>query len=151
MALSEPQNPDFEAAVRESFARQRVMARIGARLISVSAGEVEIELPFHRDLTNQHGFVHAGIVTMIADNACGYAALSRMPPQAAVLTVEYKTNFLAPALGERLVACGRVHKAGRTITVCSGDVFAVADGKRSLVATMLATMMTILDRPNLVG
>lgn len=151
MPVSEPQNPDFEACVRESFARQKIMATIGARLIRVAPGEVDIELPFRDDLTQQHGFLHAGIVTMIVDNACGYAALSRMPADAAVLTVEYKTNFLAPATGERLIARGRVTRPGRTITVCAGDVFAVIDGRENLVATMLATMMAIRDRPNLAG
>lgn len=137
--------------MRESFARQKIMATIGARLIRVAPGEVDIELPFRDDLTQQHGFLHAGIVTMIVDNACGYAALSRMPADAAVLTVEYKTNFLAPATGERLIARGRVTRPGRTITVCAGDVFAVIDGRENLVATMLATMMAIRDRPNLAG
>ncbi len=99
-------------------------------------------------LTQQHGFLHAGIVTTIVDSACGYAALSLMPPETGVLTIEYKVNLLAPASGARMIARGCVTKPGRTITVCSGDVFAVqADGSEKLVATMLATAMTIRERP----
>jgi uncharacterized protein (TIGR00369 family) len=143
-----PQDPDFEARVRTSFARQQVMATIGARLARVAPGRVEIELPFRADLTQQHGFLHAGIVTTIADSACGYAALSLMPPAAAVLTVEYKVNLLAPARGERLIARGQVTRAGRTLTVCAGDVVALADGRETAVAVMLATMMALHGRPD---
>ncbi len=140
-----------ENRVRASFDRQAAMATIGARLVRVTAGEVTIELPFRPDLTQQHGFLHAGIVTAIVDTACGYAAYSLMPEDAAVLTVEYKVNFLAPAAGERLVATGRVVKAGQTITVCAGDVVAIAGGQEKLIATMQATMMTMKDRPALQG
>jgi uncharacterized protein (TIGR00369 family) len=110
-------DPAFEARVRASFARQGVMTTIGARLTRVAAGAVEIELPFRSDLTQQHGFVHAGVITTIADSACGYAAFSLMPAEASVLTVEYKVNLLAPARGDRFVARGRVVKPGRTLTV----------------------------------
>ncbi|MGB0386972.1 MAG: PaaI family thioesterase [Ardenticatenaceae bacterium] len=150
MSKFEPRNPNFETDVRASFAKQKVMTTIGASLTRVSPGEVEIELPFRDDLTQQHGFLHAGIVTTIVDNACGYAALSLMPADAEVLTIEYKVNFLSPAIGERMIARARVSKAGRTITVCAGDVFALDDGdnegQEKLVATMLATMMTIMKR-----
>ena len=114
-------------------------------------GEVEISLEFRDDLTQQHGFIHAGIVATLADTACGYAAFSLMAPDAAVLTVEYKINLLSPAAGESLIALGKVTRPGRTLTVCSGDVFAVKDGDKKLVATMLATMMSIRDREGLVG
>jgi len=131
----------IEKRVKDSFARQTVMATIGASITRVEQGEVTIELPFRSDLTQQHGFLHAGVVTMIVDTACGYAALTRMPASAAVLTAEYKVNFLSPAEGEKLIARGRVLKPGRTLTVCFGEVHAKKDGKEKLVATMLATMI----------
>ena len=131
----------IEKRVKDSFARQNVMATIGASITRVEQGEVTIELPFRSDLTQQHGFLHAGVVTMIVDTACGYAALTRMPASAAVLTVEYKVNLLSPAEGEKLIARGRVLKSGRTLTVCFGEVHVKKDGKEKLVATMLATMI----------
>jgi uncharacterized protein (TIGR00369 family) len=131
----------IEKRVKDSFARQTAMATIGASITRVEQGEVTIELPFRSDLTQQHGFLHAGVVTMIVDTACGYAALTRMPASAAVLTAEYKINFLSPAEGEKLIARGRVLKPGRAVTVCYGEVHAKKDGKEKLVATMLATMM----------
>jgi uncharacterized protein (TIGR00369 family) len=143
-------DPEYEARVRASFDRQRLMRTIGASLTSVAPGEVAITLPFRDDLTQQHGFVHAGIVTTIVDNACGYAALSVMPPSTGVLTVEYKVNLLAPAVGTHLIARGRVTRPGRTIVVCSGDVQAVREGEEHLVAVMLATMMVVRDRGNVV-
>ena len=115
MSHFEPRDPRFESRVRESFARQTLMSTIGARLTRVAPGEVEIDLPFREDLGQQHGFIHGGIVTAIVDTACGYAALSLMEPEAAVLTVEFKLNFVAPARGERLVALGRVTKPGRIL------------------------------------
>jgi len=141
----------FEQTVRDSFAAQLLMATIGARLARVAAGEIEIRVPFKPELTQQHGFLHAGVVTAALDSACGYAALSVMPEGAGVLTVEFKTNLLAPARGEELVARGRVVRAGRTITVCQADASMVADGAETLVATMLATIMTVRDRPDIVG
>jgi uncharacterized protein (TIGR00369 family) len=111
---------------------------------------VEIRLPFREDLTQQHGFLHAGAMTTIADSACGYAALTLMPPGTAVLTAEFKVNLLAPGEGETVVARGRVLKAGRTLTVCAADVLAVRGGEEKLVVTMLATIMTVRDRPGLV-
>jgi len=146
MPTFEPQDPDFEARVRASFARQKVMETIGANLTKVAPGEVEIELLFRDDLTQQHGFLHAGVVTTIVDSACGYAAMTLMPGDATVLTIEYKANFVSPAKGKRMIARGRVTKPGRTVTVCAGDVFALIDGKEKLVATMLATMMTLRER-----
>jgi uncharacterized protein (TIGR00369 family) len=124
------------------------MTTIGAEMTHVTPGAVEIVLPFRADLTQQHGFLHAGIITTIVDSACGYAALSLMPPDTGVLTVEYKVNFLAPAAGERFFARGRVTKPGRTLTVCAGDIFAQQDGHERLIATMLTTMMAIRDRAN---
>jgi uncharacterized protein (TIGR00369 family) len=143
MPTFDPRNPHFESRVRDSFARQRLMETIGARMIGVSPGKVEIELPFSEALTQQNGYLHAGVITAIVDSACGYAALSLMPEDADVLTVEYKVNLLSPARGDRMIARGRVTKPGRTLTVCSGDVVALDGGEEKLVATMLATMMAI--------
>jgi len=122
------------------------MATIGASLARVEPGEVDVELRPREDLTQQHGFVHAGVLASAADSACGYAALSLMPPNAAVLSVEFKINMLAPAAGDRIVARGRVIRAGKTVTVCWGDVTAYSAGAEKLVATMVATMMTVRDR-----
>jgi uncharacterized protein (TIGR00369 family) len=149
--MAEPRTPRFEQVVRDSFAAQQLMTTIGARLARVTAGESEIRVLFRPDLTQQHGFLHAGVVTSALDSACGYAALSLMPESAGVLTVEFKTNLLAPARGEELIARGRVVRAGRTITVCQADASMLADGAETLVATMLATIMTVRDRPDIVG
>jgi len=119
------------------------MNTIRAKLVRVGPGEVHIEIPFQQELTQQNGFIHAGIITSIVDSACGYAAYSLMTATSGVLTVEYKVNLLSPAIGERFLAIGRVKKPGRTLTVCEGDVFAHAEGKEKLVATMLATMMRL--------
>jgi uncharacterized protein (TIGR00369 family) len=151
MPAFEPQDPGFERRVRASFARQRVMQTIGASMTRVSPGEVEITLPFREDLTQQHGFLHAGIVSTLADSACGYAAYSLMPADAAVLTVEYKVNFLSPAQGDRMVARARVTKHGRTVTVSTCDVFAVTDRRERIIATMLGTFMTVRERQGLTG
>jgi uncharacterized protein (TIGR00369 family) len=143
MSTFAPLDTNFEQRVRASFARQRLMETIGASLTSVSPGVVEIVLPFREDLTQQHGYLHAGIVTSIVDSACGYAAMSLTPVGADVLSVEYKINLLSPAQGERMIARGRVVRAGRNLTVCAGDCFAVIDGQEKLVATMIATIMTV--------
>lgn len=144
-------NAHFEQAVRTSFAGQQLMATIGARLTRVGAGEIEIRVPFRPELTQQHGFLHAGVVTSALDSACGYAAFSLMPEGAGVLTLEFKTNLLAPARGQELIARGHVVRAGRTITVCQADASMVVDGAEKPVATMLATIMTVRDRPDVVG
>jgi len=137
----QPQDPTFDARVRASFRRQRIMATIGAALTRVIPGDVEIELPFRDDLVQQHGYVHGGIIAAIVDSACGYAALSLSPAGTEVLTVEYKINFLAPARGERFVARGRVIRAGRTVSVCEGEVLAVSDGVETRIVAVLATMI----------
>lgn len=144
-----PQVSDFAERVQLSFAKQTVMAFMGAELATVMPGEVEIHLPFRQDLTQQHGLLHAGIVTTIADSACGYAALSLMPAGASVLTVEFKVNLLSPAKGGMFVARGTVVKPGRTITVCSGVVYALGPDESKWIATMTATMMTIQGRPDI--
>jgi len=142
-----PADSGFEQRVRTSFAKQQVMRTIGAGLVSVAPGEVVIDLPFRDDLTQQHGYLHAAIVTAIVDSACGFAAYSLMPLDAAVLTIEYKVNFLAPAVGTRFIAHGRVMKAGRTINVTTGDVIAETSKGTKPIATMMATVMTVTDRP----
>jgi len=130
--------------VRESFARQKAMALIGASLASVEPGRAEVKLPYRAEITQQKGYVHGGIVGMIADNACGYAAYSLMPPSASLVTVEYKINILAPARGA-LVARGEVVKAGRTLTVTRAEVYA-EDGTH--VASMQQTLMMLADTPD---
>jgi uncharacterized protein (TIGR00369 family) len=149
MTPFEPADPEYGARVRASFAQQAMMRTLGATLERVAPGEVDIRLPFRADLTQQHGFLHAGAMTTVVDSACGYAALTLMPVGAAVLTVEFKVNLMAPGKGEGIVARGRVLKAGRTLTTCSGDVFAVTGGEERHVLTMLATMMTVQGRPGL--
>jgi uncharacterized protein (TIGR00369 family) len=143
MKKPSPPDPDFEARIRTSFARQGLMKTIGAHLVKVAPGEAEIELPYSKAVTQQHGFIHAGIVSTIADNACGFAAYALMPADSDILGVENKINFLAPAKGERFVAIGRVIKAGRTLAVCSGEVWAYNSGEKTLVAVMQTTMMTV--------
>jgi uncharacterized protein (TIGR00369 family) len=149
MGSFKPADPEYGARVRASFARQAMMTTLGATLERVAPGEVDIRLPFRSDLTQQHGFLHAGAMTTVVDSACGYAALTLMPAGAAVLTVEFKVNLMAPGKGESIVARGRVLRAGRTLTTCVGDVFAIEGGEEKLVLTMLATMMTVHERPGL--
>lgn len=137
------QDPDFQASVRRSFDSLSLMRTVGARLLTVAPGEVEIDLPFRDDLTQHHGFVAAAVLTGIVDVACGYAAMTLMPAGASVLTIEYKVNFLSPAQGDRMLARAKVIRPGRTVTVCSGDVLAIDAGREKVVATMLATMATV--------
>ena len=140
----QPRNPAFAEEIKQSFAKQTIMVLIGAELSRVEPGVIEITLPYRADLTQQHGYLHAGIVTRIADSACGYAAYSLMPPKSEVLSVEFKVNLLRPAKGERFVAVSDVVKAGKTLTVVRADVFGVHhEGGRELVATMLATMICL--------
>ncbi len=143
-----PKDPNFEARVRDSFDRQGIMTLIGARMTRVEPGLVEIELPYRAELTQQHGFFHAGITSTIADSAGGYAAYSLMPADASVLTTEFKINLLAPAEGELLRALGRVVKPGRTLTVCEAEVFAVKDGRATPCAKRLETLMCLEGHPD---
>lgn len=146
--MRSPPDPDFAARVRASFARQAAMGLIGAELTAIEPGRVTIELPVRDDLTQQHGFVHGGIVGMIADSAGGYAAYTLMPADASVLTVEYKINMLAPAKGERLVARGEVLKPGRTLSIVRADVFAIDAGGQKLIAAMQQTLMVMHGMPD---
>jgi uncharacterized protein (TIGR00369 family) len=136
-------NPTFVEEIKESFARQTVMTLIGGELTRVEPGIIEIMLPYRTDLTQQHGYVHAGIVTTIADSACGYAAYTLMPPGSDVLAVEFKVNLMRPAKGETFVARAEVIKAGRTLTVVRADVHGVTGEQRELVAIMQGTMMRL--------
>ncbi len=149
MPTHQPADPAFEERVRKSFGKQKVMALLGATLERVAPGEVEIRIPFRDDLTQQHGFFHAGVMTTVADSACGYSALSLMPAGAAVLTTEFKVNLLAPGAGQSVVARARVVKAGRTLTVSMAEVFAQDGGKEKLVALMTASNMTLREREGL--
>jgi uncharacterized protein (TIGR00369 family) len=142
----EPKDPDFAARVRASFDRQAAMRTIGATLTVVEPGVAMIEMPWAQPLTQQHGFLHAGMVATALDSACGYAGFSLMPVDAAVLTIEYKINLLAPAQGERFRMEGHVVKPGRTVTVVEGKAFAIADGREKLIATMNCTLMAVFGR-----
>lgn len=146
-----PADPEYERRVRASFSRQTVMATFGAELSRVAPGVVEIAWPHRADLAQQHGFLHAGILATMLDSACGYAAFSLMPADAAVLSVEFKVNLLAPAAGERFVARARVIRPGRTITVCEAGAWAVQGTSEKRVAIMLGTMMCVRDNPTLSG
>ena len=142
MTQFEVPNPEYETAVRASFAKQTFMDFLGARLTAVSPGNVIIELPVTPDLLQQHRFVHAGATTAVVDTACGYATLSLLPPGSEVVTVEFKMNLLAPALGVKMIAHGRVVRPGRTLTVCQGELFGEDEnGTRKLCAIMTATMI----------
>jgi len=132
--------------VRASFAKQGLMATLGATLVSVSPGQVEIALVPSAAVSQQHGFVHAGAVSAIADSAAGYAALSVMPAEAGALTAEFKINLLAPASGERIIARGRVVKAGRTLTLAQAEVFAQSGNEEKLIALLTATVMAVKGR-----
>ena len=139
-----PANPDFERVVRQNFTEQAVMTLIGAELGTVAPGLVEIRLPFRSDLTQQDGFLHAGVITTIADSAAGYAAYTMMPAGSRVLSVEFKVNLMRPARGETFVARAEVIKSGRTLSVVRADVFAIrGNGEKEMVATMQATMMCL--------
>lgn len=139
-------DPALVARIEASFARQAFMTTLGARLVRVAPGEVEIAMPVSAHLCQQHGFVHAGAVSTIADSAAGYAALTTMPAGNGVLTAEFKINLLAPATGDELLARGTVVKAGRTLTLAMAEVFAFAAGKPKLCALLTATCMTIAAR-----
>ncbi|MBS0336553.1 MAG: PaaI family thioesterase [Proteobacteria bacterium] len=150
-ARFQPQDPGFAARCRDSFARQKAMVLIGGTIAELQPGYCEVVLPFRDDLTQQKGFVHGGIIGMIADSACGYAAFSLMPADCSLVTVEYKINILAPTVGERLVARGEVMRPGRTLTVARAEVYAEKDGRSVHCASMQQTLMMLAgrsDRPD---
>jgi uncharacterized protein (TIGR00369 family) len=145
-----PQDPNFAEKTRASFARQGFMKYLGAEMTVIEPGRCEIGVPFRPDLSQQDGYFHGGVSGAIADSATGYAAYSLTPPDTSVLSVEYKLNFVAPALGELLIARGQVIRVGRTLTVCRADVFIVRDGQEKICATSLSTIMSLAtsNRPS---
>jgi uncharacterized protein (TIGR00369 family) len=147
----QPADDAFAARVGDSFARQTAMSSLGASILSVAPGRVELAMPYRPEFCQQHGFLHAGTVTTVIDSACGYAAYSLMPADADVLSIEFKINLLAPAKGERFRFLGQVVKAGRTITNVRGEAFALDNGREKLIATMDGTMMTLRERAGLAG
>jgi uncharacterized protein (TIGR00369 family) len=144
----QPKDADFERRVRDSFARQALMRTIGADLMRVEPGRVEIVLPFRIDLTQQHGYLHAGITSTIADSAGGYSGYSLFPAESSVLTVEFKINLLAPAAGERFIALGEVVKPGRTLTICRLEVAAITGEQRTLIAIGQQTLICLEGLPD---
>jgi uncharacterized protein (TIGR00369 family) len=142
----QPSDPHYEDRVRASFARQRFMELLGAQLLSVQPGSCEILLPYREELSQQHGFFHAGTIATIADNAAGYAAYSLMDADSSVLTVEFKLNLLAPGNGAALIARGRVIKPGRTLTVCQSDVFVSSNGEEKQCAVALITLIQLAGK-----
>jgi uncharacterized protein (TIGR00369 family) len=146
MSHFQPKNPDFRAVATATFERQQAMRTLGISIARLDPGEVDLAMAYSAQFTQQNGFVHAGIITAGLDSACGIAAFTLMPPGSHVLTVEFKTNLLAPAKGERFAFRAHVVKAGRTLTVCEARAFAEADGVESLVATMTGTLMALVPR-----
>ena len=146
MSKYEALNPSFAREVNDSFARQSIMSLIDARLTRVEPGQVDITLPFRGDLTQQNGYLHAGVITTIADSACGYAAYSLMPPNSEVLSIEFKINLLRPGKGESFVARAEVIRPGKTVTAVRADVFAVNLGNELLIATLQGTMMCLTKK-----
>ncbi len=138
-----PQDPNFAEKTRASFAQQGFMQTLGAKITVIEPGRCEIHVPFRPDLSQQDGFFHGGVSGAIADSATGYAAYSLTPLDTKVLSVEYKLNLVAPALGELLIARGQVIRAGHTLTVCRADVFVVKDGAEKICATSLATIIAL--------
>ena len=142
----QPRDSDFKTRVRNSFDAQAVMQTINAQLVTVDPGQVVIELPYQTGLTQQNGFIHAGISSTIMDSACGYAAFSLMPADASVLTIEFKINLLAPASGESFRAIGEVRKPGKSIFVAEANLYAIESGQQKLVATMVGTLMALYQQ-----
>jgi len=143
--------PEVDPRCLESFERQGLMQLLGARLVEASDGHAAIEVPYRDDLTQQHGYFHGGVVTAIADVACGYAAYTTMPPDSSVLTVEFKINLMAAADGERAIAVGDVIRSGRTLTVCRIEAFVEKGGRRTHCATGTQTLMSIVGRAGVRG
>ncbi len=139
----EPRCSDWEERVRKSYEKQALLQEFAASFVRGEPGHVVLAMPFNRRFTQQHGFLHAGVTTAVMDTACGYAALSLMDDKSEVLTVEFKTNLLAPAQGEAFEFVGQVRKPGRTLTVCEGEAYAISGDDRKLYATMSATMMAV--------
>ena len=141
-----PKNPDFREVATDTFARQQAMRTLGISIARLEPGEVDLSMAYSRDFTQQNGFVHAGIITAGLDSACGIAAFTLMPVGSDILTVEFKTNLLVPAKGERFAFRAHVVKPGRTLTVCEGRAYAEHDGAETLIATMTGTLMVLPRR-----
>jgi uncharacterized protein (TIGR00369 family) len=148
MPRFEPKNPDFRAVAAATFAAQQAMQTLGISIARLDPGEVDLAMDYAPEYSQQNGFVHAGIITAGLDNACGIAAFTLMPAGVDILTVEFKTNLLAPAKGERFSFRALVVKPGRTLTVCEGRAYSVNDGVENLIATMTGTLMAIMPRAN---
>ena len=142
----QPKNPDFRSVATDTFERQRAMRTLGISIARLEPGEIDLAMDYAPEFTQQNGFVHAGIITAGLDNACGIAAFTLMPDGSDILTVEFKTNLLAPARGKRFAFRATVVKPGRTLTVCEGRAYAIQDGVETLIATMSATMMALQRR-----
>ena len=134
---------NIQERIAVSFKSQGLMATLGAHLVSVADGEVQIELPFSKQISQQHGYVHAGAITSVVDSACGYAALTKAPPECEVVTAEFKINLVRPAIGERFLAIGRVQSSGKLLTVCTGEVRALSGNDWKIVAIMQATIVNV--------
>lgn len=150
MSTLTPKDPAFQGRIHASFDKQGLMSTLGASILHIAPGAVDIALFPSPAVSQQHGFVHAGAVAAVADTAAGYAALSLMPQGAGVLSTEFKINFVAPAVGERIVARGRVIKAGRTLTLAQTEVFSERGGEEKLIALLTATLMVIEGRNGVV-
>ncbi len=146
MSRFEPKNPDYRTVAAALLARQPAMRTLGISIARLDPGEVDLSMPYASEFTQQNGFIHAGIVTAGLDNACGIAAFTLMPEGSDILTVEFKTNLLAPAKGERFAFRAQVVRPGRTLTVCEARAFAESDGVETLVATMTGTLMALPRR-----
>jgi uncharacterized protein (TIGR00369 family) len=146
MVRFQPKNPDYREIAIDTFNQQRAMKTLGISIARLEPGEVDLAMNYRDDLTQQHGFIHAGIITAALDNACGIAAFTLMPAGAGILTVEFKTNLLAPARGERFAFRATVVKPGRTLTVCEARAYAAHDGVETLIATMSGTLMALPRR-----
>lgn len=151
MPQFEPKNADYDARTRASFDQQKVMHTLGIRIAELSPGRIVLEMPHNGALTQQHGFLHAGIVSTALDSACGYAAFSLMSAEAAVLTVEFKVNLLNPADGDRFRYVAEVVKPGRTLTICEARAYALKGEDEKLVATMTGTLMALVGRTGVAG
>jgi len=146
-----PLDPDFNNKIRESFSRQGFMGFIGAELTGIRPGYCEIQIPYKRELSQQHGYFHAGVIGTLADNSGGYAAFTLMPADSSILTVEYKLNLIAPGDGELLISRAQVIKPGRTLTICRPEVFVVKNGAQTLCAIALMTLMALHEKPDRPG
>lgn len=144
-------DPHIKSKCLDSVAKQGALTHLGATVEAIAYGHIVLNLPFSEKITQQHGFVHAGCISTVMDSACGFAALTTMPLECGILTIEFKVNLLAPAKGQYFQMVGKVRKVGRTIVVAEADAYAFDQGKQTLIATMSATEMVIMGRPDVKG